>query len=175
MAKRNSDEEFLNEIREIKSNINDCLIKSFKKNRIDINNTDRSFFIFQTALINCKAILFLSEKNEENQKWVDLYKSHESWKKAALADPLTSDFVKDTIRDNTKTKKIPRGNDLIPELAKSLSEAYVFLTSQKILKKEETYLFLGSLLHECFPNNPAIEAMSEEAFKQAIKRMLKKE
>jgi hypothetical protein len=95
MVKNKSEEEFSNEVLKLFSDIKICLNKYFVKKGISINETEQSFFIFQSALIQCNAQLYLFKGNEENQKWRKLYKTHEAWKRMALADPLTSDHLKD--------------------------------------------------------------------------------
>lgn len=78
------------------------------------------------------------------------------------------------IRNKTNTKKIYDWNGFTKELAKSLSNAFIHLTSKKILKKEEAYLFLSDLLFDCFPNSPEIVNLQELTLKKAIQRILKK-
>ena len=163
---------FSDSVHNIGLNIDDCLFKAFKKK--DIKITKHAFSILRSALFKCNAAIYLFKRNKENEELLNLYKKHEAWKKQALDDPLTSDYVKDVIRSKTNIKKIYDWNGFTKELAESLSNAFIHLTSKEILKKEEAYLFLSDLLFECFPNSPEIENLQELTLKKAIQRILKK-
>ncbi len=161
--------EFLNEVFRAIGNVDKALAENLSKESIKIS--PEGFSIFRTALLDCKAALVIFEGSKENEKWRKLYKNHEQWKKMAIEDPLTSDWLKGIIRSNTKTKRVYQVNSLSTELARCLKDSLNYLSKHEIRKKEAAQFLVLGLLKQCFPESPALDGITEEVFKKAMQRV----
>jgi hypothetical protein len=134
---------------------------------------ERLVTLLRSSLSQCNSFVTVYDSDKKDSTYKKLTKRHEEWKEIALNDPLTSDLVKQFIRENTFSKKIYQSNSLTTELAKRFGPSINYLKVKSGFKKKNAILFSVEVLFNFFSNNPEITSIELDAFTKAVDRTLK--